>query len=333
MKKKLLGITAFAAVLTFSAGITAFAGTWKEDSWGRYYENDDGTRPVYGGWFTDPADGAMYAMDPDGYVMRNAEMGEFRTDDMGRRVEKTEAELRQEAERREYLATRPNPGKSHAAASVAAEAAKNGTAATATGTVRTTFQAEMEEFSFRILKDIRDKRTDTTVLPSEDEDNTFHTYGFKNPDGYQFLSSTVWKNTKETSLNYKPYSYELSYHFDSAMADINLYNDAYNQMAVIALGSNAGPAALEAIQTERNNGSTSFDQSGTTDTGNTYNVKYRNGLVTITVTCSGVDPTAAAQEAAQAESAETSQEAAPAEEAAPVSPTLVAGQKAAEDAE
>ncbi len=333
MKKKLLGITAFAAALTLSTGITAFAGTWKEDSWGRYYENDNGTRPVYGGWFTDPADGAMYAMDPDGYVMRNAEMGEFRTDDMGKRIEKTEAELRQEEERRAHLATRPNPGKSQAAASVAASAAKNGASTTATGTVRTTFQAEMEEFSFKIMKDIRDKRTDTTIRPVENEDNTVHTYGFKNPDGYQFLSSTTWKNTKEDSINYKPYSYELCYHFDSAMADIALYNEAYNQMAIIALGSNAGPAALEAIQVERNNGSASFDQSGSTDTGNAYNVKYRNGLVTITVTCSGVDPTAAAQEAAPAENAEAAEDAAPVEEAAPTSKVLVAGQKAAEDAE
>lgn len=329
MKKKLLGITAIAAVLTFSAGITAFAGTWKEDSWGRYYENDDGTRPVYGDWFTDPADGAVYAMDPDGYVMRNSEMGSYRTDDMGRRVEKSEAELQQEAERRAYLATRPNPGRKQAAASVAADAAKNGSSTTATGTVRTTFRAEMDEFSFKILKNTRDKRTDTSVLPVEDEDNTFHTFAFKNPDGYQFLSSTTWKGTKENTVNYKPYPYELRYHFDSAVADIDLYNDAYNQLTVIALGTNAGHAALDAIQNERNNGSNSFDHSGTTDTGNTYHVAYRNNLVTITVTCSGVDPNAAA------ENTEAAQEEAPAEETAPapVSKTIVVGQKASQDAQ
>ena len=72
MRKKILGFTAAAFVLTMSTGITAFAGSWKEDAIGRYYENDDGSRPVYAGWFIDPADGAVYAMDPDGYTMPNS---------------------------------------------------------------------------------------------------------------------------------------------------------------------------------------------------------------------------------------------------------------------
>ena len=38
MKKKLLGVTAAAFVLTLSTGITAFAGSWKEDALGRYRE-------------------------------------------------------------------------------------------------------------------------------------------------------------------------------------------------------------------------------------------------------------------------------------------------------
>ena len=104
MRKKILGFTAAAFVLTMSTGITAFAGSWKEDAIGRYYENDDGSRPVYAGWFTDPADGAVYAMDPDGYTMPNSNMGSFRTDDMGRRIDKTEEDLKRENERKAELA-------------------------------------------------------------------------------------------------------------------------------------------------------------------------------------------------------------------------------------
>ena len=38
MKKKLLGVTAAAFVLTLSTGITAFAGSWKEVSCRNYAE-------------------------------------------------------------------------------------------------------------------------------------------------------------------------------------------------------------------------------------------------------------------------------------------------------
>ena len=127
MRKKILGFTAAAFVLTMSTGITAFAGSWKEDAIGRYYENDDGSRPVYAGWFTDPADGAVYAMDPDGYTMPNSNMGSFRTDDMGRRIDKTEEDLKRENERKAELAKRPSPAKKQAAADIAADAATAGT--------------------------------------------------------------------------------------------------------------------------------------------------------------------------------------------------------------
>ncbi len=325
MRKRIIGLTALAAVLTLSTGITAFAGSWKEDAIGRYYENDDGTRPVYADWFTDPADGNVYHMDPDGYVMINAEVGSFRTDDNGRRIEKTEAELKQEAERKEELKKRPNPAKGQLHAEDAGNAVKAGTSTTAVGTVRNTYQTEMSEFAVKHMTNAKDARTSRDVKPVQNEDNTLLTYAFQNPDGYQFLKATIWKGLRETSPSYKPYSFELAYHFDSAAADTEVYNEAYNQLTVAALGSSAGPAALEAIQTERSNGTTNFDQSGTTDTGNSYSVRYRNGLVTIYVTCSGVDPNAATEQAAPAEdaAAEAAPEAEPQQTA--TSSTIVAG--------
>lgn len=320
MRKKFLAITVFAAALTLATGITAFAGTWKEDALGRYYENDDGSRPVYAGWFTDPADGAVYGMDPDGYVMANSEMGSYRTDDLGRRIEKTEADLQREAERKAELATRPSPAKKAAAADVAAAAAKSATAASST--TRSSYQAEMKVFMDKILVDTKTKRTDTSILADGSEDNTEVTYGFKNPDGYRFISATIWKTAKTNGVNYKEQAFDLSYHFDAASSDMNIYNDAYNSLVIAALGDTAGAAALDYVQSERNNGSTSFDHTGTTDTGNTYKVTYRNNLVTFSIICSEVDPTATTE-------AEDTQEEAAAETAVedttPVSTTIVAG--------
>lgn len=306
MKKKLLGITLFAAALTLSTGITAFAGTWKEDALGKYYENDDGSRPVYAGWFTDPADGAVYGMDPDGYVMVNSDMGSYRTDDQGRRIDPTEEDLQRAAERKAELATRPSPAKKHAAAEVAADAAKSASAASST--TRSSYQAEMRVFMEKLFNEAKTKRSDATVQVDGSEDNTEVTYGFKNPDGYRFISSTIWKSAKATAVNYKDYAFEMSYHFDSAAKDMSVFDNVYNQLTVAALGETEGPAVLEYVQTERNNGSSSFDRTGSTDTGNSYKLTYRNGLVTITVTCSEIVPqseTPADTEAAETPEADT----------------------------
>ena len=290
MKKKLLGITLCAAALTLSTGITAFAGSWKEDALGRYYENDDGSRPVYAGWFTDPADGVVYGMDPDGYVMINSDFGSDSTDDQGRRVEATEEELQRAAERKAVLASRPSPAKKQAAADVAASAAKTSTAAVST--TRSSYQAEMRVFMEKYFMDARTKRTDTAIQVDGSEDNTQVTYGFKNPDGYRFISSTIWKSSKATAVNYKDYAFEMSYHFDAAAsdADRSIYDNTYNQLTIAALGDTEGAAVLAYVQNERNNGNASFDRTGSSDTGNSYKLTYRNGLVTIYVTCSEIVP-------------------------------------------
>lgn len=327
MRKKLLGITVLAAALTLATGITAFAGTWKEDVYGRYYENDDGTRPVYAGWFTDPADGVIYGMNPDGYVMINSDMGTYRTDDQGRRIEPTEEELQRAAERQAVLATRPSPAKKQAAADVAAKAAKSATAASST--TRSSYQAEMKVFMEKFFNEAKSKRTDTSIKPDSNEDNTVNTYAFKNPDGYRFITATIWKSSKTTAVNYKEHAFEMSYHFDAAASDTDraIYDNAYNQMVIAALGDTEGPAALDYIQTERNNGSASFDRTGTTDTGNTYRVTYRNGLATFYITCSEV--VAGSEAAADTEAAEAAEADTAAETSTVSSSVIVAGQSAA----
>lgn len=324
MRKKLLGITIFAAALTLSTGITAFAGTWKEDALGKYYENDDGSRPVYAGWFTDPADGVVYGMDPDGYVMINSDMGAFSTDDMGRRIDPTEEELQRAAERKAELATRPSPAKKHAAAEVAANAAK--TSNVASTTTRSSYQAEMKVFMEKLFNDTKTKRSDTTVRVAGTEDNTELTYAFQNPDGYSFVSATIWKSAKPTAVNYKEHAFEFSYHFDSAAKDMDLYNDLYHQMAVATLGETEGAAVLDYVQNERNNGNTSFDRTGNTDVGNSYKLTYRSGLVTIAVTCSEVVPES--ENAANDTAAETPEADTAVAETTPITSVIVAGQAA-----
>ncbi|MDD3252695.1 MAG: hypothetical protein PHV18_09060 [Lachnospiraceae bacterium] len=303
MRKKLLVMAATAAALTLSTAITAFAGSWQTDSWGKYYQNDDGSFPVYAGWFTDPADGAMYYMDPDGYAMLGTTVEGYWLGDDGRRVDKTEEDLQREAERKAYLASRPSPAKIGASADVAAAAVKTATAAT--GTLRTTYLAEMEAFAEKILTEARDKRTDTTVKPALTKNNTYITYGFTNADGYPFITSTNWKVLKSTVADFHENAVEITYHYDAVGAPDNvIYEDAFRQLLIASLGNTEGQATFDAITAERAAGTTTFDRSAQTDTGNSYTLTYRDNLVTVKVVCSEVAP--ASEETAEdtAEAAE-----------------------------
>lgn len=310
MRKRLIGIAVFSAALTLATGITAFAGTWKEDTHGKYYENDDGSRPVYGNWFTDPETGIVYGMDLDGYVMIDSVMGSYRTDDEGRRVEPTEEELQRAAERKAERASRPSPSKQQDAADLAAAAAKSSTAATTTQ--RVSYQAEMKTFMDKIFIATGEKRTDKSILSDASEDNTQTTYGFKNPDGYRFITAYLWKTSKETSPNYKEQAFEMSYHFDAASsdADRSIYDDAYNQLVIAALGDTEGKAVLDYVQEQRNESNTSFNREGNTDAGNHYKLTYRNNLVSISIVCSEITPeaeAAAEEEGAETENTETTE--------------------------
>lgn len=52
--------------VTFLGSMTAFAGTWKNNSIGWWYQNDDGTYPI-NQWFKD-SDGRWYHFNQDGYM-------------------------------------------------------------------------------------------------------------------------------------------------------------------------------------------------------------------------------------------------------------------------
>ena len=114
MKKRVIGITALAAVMTVATGMSAFAAGWKQDTHGWYYEYDNGAWAPFG-WFTDPETKNMYYIDPDGYMMSGTRVDGFWLDDSGVRHEKTEAEIEAENRRKERAASKPNPAKEQVA--------------------------------------------------------------------------------------------------------------------------------------------------------------------------------------------------------------------------
>lgn len=65
MKKSriLIGTLALSCLLTF----TSYAGEWKQDAKGWWYQNDNGSYKV-NEWFTDPVDGGTYHFDTFGYI-------------------------------------------------------------------------------------------------------------------------------------------------------------------------------------------------------------------------------------------------------------------------
>ncbi|WP_432626480.1 hypothetical protein [Brotaphodocola sp.] len=324
MKKRFLSMAAVAFALSISTGMTAFAGSWKSDENGKYYENDNGSRPVYAGWFTDPADGVMYYMDPDGYAMTNTKVEGYRLDDEGRRIEKTEEEIQREAARKAELASRPSPAKKAAAAEVAADAAKNAVAATTTG--RTSYQSEMKVFMDKYFIEAGKACTNTDITGTTDEDNTEITYAFKTSDGYHFLEATEWLSVKASSTNYKPQAFDLFYNFNAMGGEeATIFGNAFNQMVIAAVGETEGQAVIDAINEARNAGTATFNRSGNTDAGNTYTLTYNNGSATLSVTCSEQDSIAAEAEQAKEEAEAAAETAA---EQTTTSSVLVAGQSA-----
>ena len=69
--KVLLCTTVF---LMLGGGITSFAGEWKSDSIGYWYEKEDGNY-IVSDWFMD--DGKYYYFNGDGYMMSNAWIGNY----------------------------------------------------------------------------------------------------------------------------------------------------------------------------------------------------------------------------------------------------------------
>lgn len=66
--KKRLAVIAAAAVMALSMSLTAFAGSWKQDAIGWWWEEDDGSYPV-SSWKM--IDGIWYYFGTDGYMYAN----------------------------------------------------------------------------------------------------------------------------------------------------------------------------------------------------------------------------------------------------------------------
>lgn len=298
MKKKLIGMSVIAAAMTAAMSMTAFAG-WTETRDGWVYYNDDGSQ-VWSGWFTDPADGSMYYIDPDGYMMTETRVNGYWLGADGRRVEKTEAEIASEAARAEREASKPTPAGSAKAATEAANAAKSATAAATT--TRSAYQAEMKVFMDKYYIETAKELTNENLKSSTTKDTTETTYRF-NLDGYgNVISSSLWTVAVKKSVNYKPEAFEISYD-RAAMGDdedLDQLDSLFKQLIIAALGDAKGEEIYNGIFEQLGNGIYTFDTSGNTDSGNYFTLSCGSGIVTIQVTCS---ETAEAEEAAEEEAA------------------------------
>ncbi len=368
MKKKIIMTSFLAASMSAAMGLTSFAG-WIQDSNGWMYQFDNGTTATCG-WFTDPADGSEYYIDPDGYMMSETRMEGFWLGADGRKREKTEAELQAEAARAAREASRPTPNKSAAAAARAAEAAKS--ANVAASTQRTHYQAEMKVFMDRIFLDmagklygdaeerrakiLEDARAAALAASMANEDgssvgdvtadfsNMYPTdtrsvddnYGteysiYSKSDSQSIISSKYSKIIMKKSKQYIPQSFEMTYRRDGATSEEEkvIFDEGYRQLLVAALGENAGKAIYDQTMA----GTIADGVTGNTDTENTYVISYKNGTVSIQITCSEKKATDEAAENTEAaddeEASEDEQNEAATEESVSTSSTvIVAGQAA-----
>jgi len=299
MKKKLIGMSVIAAAMTAAMSMTAFAG-WTETKDGWVYYKEDGSQ-VWSGWFTDPADGSMYYIDPDGYMMTETRVNGYWLGSDGRRVEKTEAEIASEAARAEREASRPTPAGTAKAAKEAATAAKSATAAATT--TRSAFQAEMKVFMDKYYIETAKTLTNTSLKSSTTKDTTETTYRFNLEGQGNVISASLWSVAVKKSVNYKPEAFEVSYN-RTAMGDDNdlaQLDALFKQLTIAALGDAKGEEIYNGIFEQLGNGNYTFETSGNTDSGNYFTLSCGSGVVTLQVTCSETIDADTAEEAAQEE--------------------------------
>lgn len=288
MRKKALVIVAAAALMTLSTGITAFAAGWvKEDTtygakWKYVYDNGDWPS---GNWFTDPDTQLVYHLDPDGFRMTDTTVEGFWLDSDGVRQEKTEEQIEREAREKAQKAAKPNPGKKVAADKVAGIEAKEKKAASST--TRSAFISELKTIINTISRELNAARTDkNSVQLLTTENNLEVARYFRTTSGVDFYHFSMWTSKKD-----KAQTVDFMYMYDAAPeADRELYNTAYEQTVVSILGETEGKKLTDYVQSQREQGVTKLDSTGTTDTGNSYTMKYRNNRIDISVTCSEVVP-------------------------------------------
>lgn len=307
MRKKALGIAAVAAAMTLSTGITAFAAGWVTETtpYGEQqkYIDDNGNWPA-AKWFTDPETNLTYFLDPDGYRMKDTMVEGYKLDADGVRQEKSEEQLLKEAQEKVKKEGKNNPGKAVTAAKTAASEAKENTAAVST--VRRSYISELKVLINKVTRDLSNTRTDDSVQILTTEDNLEVSRTFRGSDGVEFYKFSMWNSAKD-----KANAVDMTYIYDAAPeADRELYNAAYEQSVVAALGNTEGKAVTDYIQGQREQGVTNLTREGNTDSGNSYSLTYKNNKVQISVTCSEVvlaDENAEAETVAPEETASETQ--------------------------
>lgn len=311
MKRKLLGITVITAALAISASMTAFAG-WVQDTNGWAYQDDNGSWRG-AGWFTDPEDGSIYYLDPDGYMMTDTHVEGFRLGADGRRIEKTEEEIQKEAERKQREASRPSPSKELAAADLAAQAAKSSNAAVSTA--RLSYQAEMKNLMDTIFIDARNT-LDKSINGSTTEDNLETTYRYS-LNGRNSIVCSLWRVSNEKSYNYVANALDLSYDRNAVSdeAQVQILDNTMRRLMVASLGETTGNALMDNAFAENAAGNSVFEWNGSTDNGNYYALSCNNGVITIKVTCSEKTAEEIAAEQAAADAAANAEDNEAAEEA------------------
>ena len=298
MKKKVLGIAAAAAIMSLSTGMTAFAAGWVTETtpYGdkQKYVYDDGSWSS-GNWFTDPDTQLVYYLDPDGYRMTETTVEGYWLNADGVRQEKSQEQIERETRERAKKAAKPNPGKKVAADKVAGIEAKEKKAASST--TRSAFISELKTIINSISKTVNENRTEcSSVQILTTENNLEVSRYFRTTSGVDFYHVSMWASKKD-----KPQTVDFMYMYDAAPeADRELYNTAYEQTVVSVLGETEGKKLTDYIQSQREQGVTKLESTGTTDTGNSYTMKYRNNRVEISVTCSEVVPQNETEEAADA---------------------------------
>lgn len=298
MKKKLIGMSVLAAAMTMAISVPAFAGWVQErEGWVYYY---DGGGQAWCGWFTDPADGAMYYIDPDGYMMSETRVEGYWLGADGRRVDKTQEEIQREAERAVREANRPSPSKGQAAANSAAAAAKSATAAAST--TRLSYQAEMKVFMDKYYLDTAKVLTNTSVRSGTTNNNIEQSYRFDLVDQNNIISTSLWTVSLKNSENYTPEAAGISYNRSilTEETDLAQFDNLFKQLTIAAIGDTTGDQLYNYLFEQLNAGNYNFEVNGNTDSGNYYTLSCGNGVVTIKVTCSEVT-----ENTVEAESAET----------------------------
>ncbi|MGL5434344.1 MAG: hypothetical protein ACRDBO_02945 [Lachnospiraceae bacterium] len=306
MKKKLIGMSVIAAAMTAAMSITAFAG-WVESSNGWSYFRDDGSQ-VWSGWFTDPEDGAIYYIDPDGYMMSETRVSGYWLGADGRRVDKTDEEIAREAARAERENNRSAPSQSQAEATAAAQAANSSTAASAT--MRRSYLAEMKVFMDKYYIDTAKILTHEDIRSGSTLDNIQNTYRFDLNGQGTIISTTLWTVTLKNSINYKPYTADITYnrallgeHADSATLDT-----LFKNMTIAAIGDTEGANVYNNIFEQLGSGSYNFEFSGNTDSGNYYTVSCGDGGIFLQITCNEITEADASEENTSESAEETAEE-------------------------